>query len=814
MELLIILTIAGACAYHRATTLIWGPVMAIGILSVSWYGHPTHMTILLSWLIFYASLAFSFATTLRRKILITPLLGYIKKILPPMSETEKIALNAGDVWFEGDIFRGEFNSQALMKMPIHELSKEEMSFLDNEVETLCALVDEWKTTQQLDLDKAVWESAKALGFFGLVIPKEFGGKAFSPLMQSCVVTKLATRSIALAVSVMVPNSLGPGELLSVYGTQKQKEYYLPRLARGEEIPCFCLTGPEAGSDAGSLTDTGVICKGMYQGQEIIGIKLNFNKRYITLAPVATLIGLAFKLSDPEHLLGDVTEYGISLCLISRHETGLEIGARHCPLNTGFMNGPVSGKDVFVPLDAIIGGKDYMGQGWRMLMESLAVGRAISLPALATAIGQVSSRTSSAYASVRRQFKLPIGKFEGVQEAMAIVGGCTYGLQATRIFTANALNLVQRPSLASAIAKYNMTEMGREVINAAMDIHGGKGIQMGPTNYLASLYIATPVMITVEGANILTRNLIIFGQGAMRAHPYIRSEMEAAAEADQNLAVAKLDNVLMQHVSYTLRNAARSLFDALIVTRFKSILTSDTNQKYEYQIARMSSALAFVSDIAMVILGGELKRKESISARLGDVLSQLYIAAATLKHFHQGGSIGNEQAFVDWNVQRALYKTQEAFYGVFANFPVPGVGAICRLLVFPFGRSYSLPSDKTNAKIADAMMNDTLIRTRLSEECYLSNNGGNPIAIVEAAYQEQLKTVIIVKKVMSGIKAGVLSQHADVHSLYTEAKQKNLINDLELKSLEKAEAARQKAIAVDDFAFEYFNVNRFDNEERK
>ena len=568
---------------------------------------------------------------IRRSLITKPVFAIFKRILPPMSDTEREAMEAGDVWWDGELFKGRPDWQKLLDMPQPKLTQEEQDFIDNQLNTLLDMIDDFKIVQQdRDLPKQVWDFLRKERFFAMIIGKEHGGLDFSPAANSYIVSRIASRSISAAVSVMVPNSLGPGELLTHYGTKEQKEYWLPRLADGTDIPCFALTGPEAGSDAGSIPDEGIICKGEHEGEEVVGIRLNWSKRYITLAPSATVLGLAFKLYDPEGLMGDKKDIGITCALIPTSHKGVEIGDRHFPLNQAFLNGTTYGKDVFIPLKWIIGGEDYAGKGWRMLVECLSAGRGISLPALATASGHVTQRMTGAYAYVRQQFGLPIGMFEGVQSSMGKIGGTNYILESMRRLTISSLCQGMSPSVVTAMTKYHMTEMGREVIEHAMDIHAGKGIQLGPHNYLGQNYMATPVSITVEGANILTRNLMIFGQGATRCHPYVLKEMQAAANPNEDEGMREFDGLLMKHIGFAASNVFGSLWLGLTGARFGESPVSGETAQYYRKLGRMSRGLALASDISMLMMGGDLKRKEMISARLGDVLSHLYMGSAVLK----------------------------------------------------------------------------------------------------------------------------------------------------------------------------------------
>ena len=627
----------------------------------------------------------------RRLVISGFVLNIFRKILPQVSQTEQEALDAGTVWWDGELFSGQPDWKKLLAYAKPTLSAEEQSFVDNETDQLCAMIDDWDVTHvRQDLPPEVWQFIKEKGFFGMIIPKEYGGLQFSALAHSAVVTKLASRSATAAVTVMVPNSLGPAELLLHYGTKEQKDKYLNRLAKGLEVPCFALTGPFAGSDAGSIPDSGIVCKGVFNGQkDVLGLRMNWEKRYITLSPVSTLLGIAFKLYDPDHLLSAVEARGITLALIPTNTPGVVTGRRHFPLNSAFQNGPTSGKDVFIPLEYIIGGAERIGQGWRMLMECLAAGRSISLPASATGAAKLSARASGAYCRVRKQFKMPVGQFEGVEEALARIGGNVYMMEATRVLTASAVDMGEKPSVISAIAKFHCTERSRSVINDAMDVHGGKGICMGPDNYMARTYQQIPIGITVEGANILTRSLIVFGQGAVRAHPYVLKEIKAAHETDKKKASLDFDAALWGHVSFSMSNAVRALVFGLTGGHGIDVPTEAPTRRYYQKLTRYSSAFAFSADVAMLVLGGSLKRKEKISARLGDVLSQMYLCSATLKRFEDDGRPETDLPLLHWSIQDSLYKIQEAFDGVFQNFPSRIAAWLLRRLVFPLGKRQTL-----------------------------------------------------------------------------------------------------------------------------
>src|SRR5690606_19893581 len=656
-------------------------------------------------------------------------------MLPSMSRTEQEALEAGNVWWEGELFSGAPTWSKLRSLPPPRLTDEEQAFLDGPTETLCRMLDDWQITHELaDMPRAVWDYLLEERFFAMIIPKRYGGLGFSPLAVAMVLQKVSSRNATAASTIGVPNSLGPAELLLHYGTEEQKDYWLPRLAEGKEIPCFALTSPRVGSDATAIVDTGVVCRGTFEGKEVVGIRLNWDKRYITLAPVATVIGLAFKLYDPERLLGDQDEYGITAALIPANLPGVEIGRRHFPINIPFQNGPTRGKDVFVPVDYIIGGPKNAGLGWRMLVQQLAAGRGIVLPSNALGGAMTSVYASGAYARIRRQFNLPIGKFEGVGEVLARMAGSTYIMKAASRVTCAALNAGEKPAVASAILKYHNTELGRQVANDAMDVQGGKAIMLGPKNYLARNYESVPISITVEGANILTRNLIIFGQGAIRCHPFVRAEMDAARDEDRERGLREFDRLLFAHIGYALSNAARSFVMGLTLARFADAPETGPTRRYYQHIARYSASFALAADAAMLTLGGELKRKETLSARLGDMLSYLYLGSMVLRHYEDQGQPAEDLPLVEWACRTLLYRTQEQLHGLLRNFPNRFVAALLRVAVFPRGRTYSAPSDELCQRIAELMINPTEARRRLADVAYVTPEPSNPIGLLQQALE--------------------------------------------------------------------------------
>ena len=660
-------------AYRSQSLLAFSGTFGVLLALYSWLGEPHGIWKGFLWALFIVLALFNVGP-IRKGLITAPFLKVYKRMLPSMSQTEREALEAGTVWWDGQLFTGKPDWTKLQAAKVPALTAEEQAFVDGPCEELCRMIDDFDITHRRgDMPKEIWDFLKSKGFFAMIIQKKYGGLEFSAYAHSCVLVKLASRSTTVSSTVAVPNSLGPAELLQHYGLPEQQNYYLPRLARGEDIPCFALTGPRAGSDAAALPDTGVVCKGVWQGKEVLGLKLNFSKRYITLAPVATVIGLAFRMFDPDKLLGGKADLGITVALIPRNTGGVTIGRRHFPLNVPFQNGPILGKDVFVPLDTIIGGTKMAGQGWRMLVEQLSVGRCISLPSNGTGGAKAAVFASGAYGRIRRQFNMPVGKFEGVEAVLARMVGYTYTMDAARSVTAGAIDGGEKPSVPSAMLKYHLTEMSRQLANDAMDIHGGKGICLGPKNYLGRGYQVIPVAITVEGANILTRSLIIFGQGAVRCHPFVLKEMESANNPDRRKALNDFDAALFGHIGFTISNAVRSLVMALTSARFTTVPDAGPALRYYQHIVRFSASFAFAVDVAMLTLGGYLKKKENLSARLGDVLSCMYLASMTLKHFDNQGRKPEDLPIVEWACRSLLYKAQEQLHSFIRNFPNAFIG---------------------------------------------------------------------------------------------------------------------------------------------
>ena len=785
-------------AYVRAGAAAWaiGIGAFLGALTLwSGAGSATKATL---WTLFLIVAALLMVPQLRRALVSDPLLNWFRKALPQVSQTEQEALDAGTVWWDGELFSGQPDWNKLFGTPKPRLTPDEQAFLDGPVEELCRMCDDWEITHELnDLPPEVWQFIKARGFLGMIIPRQYGGMGFSAYAHSQVVQKLATRSATACVTVMVPNSLGPAELLLHYGTDEQKNHYLPRLAKGLEMPCFALTGPEAGSDAGSIPDFGVVCKGLHEGSEIVGIRLTWEKRYITLGPVATLLGLAFKLHDPDGLLGTQEDIGITLALIPTRHPGVNIGRRHFPLNASFMNGPNWGKDVFIPMDWVIGGREFAGQGWRMLMECLAAGRSISLPSSSAGAAKLALRTTSAYSRVRSQFKISIGKFEGIEEVLARIAGNTYAIDAARTMTAGSIDLGEKPSVISAIVKYHCTERSRQVINDAMDVHGGKGICLGPNNYLGRAYQQIPIGITVEGANILTRSMMIFGQGAIRCHPYVLREIAATRNADSKQAGSEFDNAFWDHVRFVLCNGARSLWQGVTGAHLVRVPGAFELRSYTRQLTRLCAGFAFSADVAMLFLGGDLKRREKLSARLGDILSQLYIASTVLKRYEDDGRPRADLPLVKWVIEDCLNRIQDAFYGVFENFPSRITGWMLRVAVFPLGKSFAPPRDYLGHQIANLLLEASPTRERLTSNMFVLRHEGDPVGRLELAMQAAPAGEATEAKIRSAIRAGVIAGLTE-QARIAAAVEKGIISPAEAAQFQQFSTLRRGCIMVDDF----------------
>jgi len=748
----------------------------------------------------FAPLALLNVSPIRVRFLSRPFFRIYKRLLPPMSSTEREALEAGTVWWDGELFTGHPEWNKLLSAAAPKLSAEEQAFLDGPCEELCRMLDEWDIThRRADLSPEAWDFLKKKGFFAMIIPKRYGGLEFSAYAHSCVLAKLASRSTVACSTVAVPNSLGPAELLLHYGTEEQKNHYLPRLARGDDVPCFGLTAPRAGSDAASIPDTGIVCRGTYRGRETVGLRLNFSKRYITLAPVATVVGLAFRLFDPDKLLGgEQTDYGITVALVPADAPGMKLGRRHFPLNVPFQNGPVEGKDVFVPLDAIVGGPKMAGQGWRMLVEQLSVGRCISLPSNSTGGAKGAVYSTGAYARIRQQFSTPISKFEGVESVIARMAGNAYIMDAGRSVTAGAIDGGEKPAVPSGILKYHTTELGRVIVNDAMDVQGGKGICLGPKNYLGRGYQLTPIGITVEGANILTRNLIIFGQGAVRCHPWVLKEMNAARDHDHRRALGEFDKALMGHIGFTISNAVRSLIRALTLSRIVKAPVQGPTARYYEHINRFSASFAFATDVAMLSLGGYLKKKESLSARLGDVLSCMYLASMVLKHYDNQGRPEADLPLVEYACRTLLYRAQEQLHSFLRNFPVGWLAAVMRLAIFPRGLTYFAPSDRLGRKVAELVTNPTESRERLCDGIYKTLEPTNHLGLVQEAMVLAVAAEPLLKRIrVEGVKTGRVTA-LDLPSQIGQAEAVGILSAAEATQLREYDRKVMEIVHVDDF----------------
>ncbi|RZV33770.1 MAG: acyl-CoA dehydrogenase [Chromatiales bacterium] len=778
----------------RTSTIATGVALAVYTV----FGSGAWWWLIILWVLFGLMVVPNLVEVRREKIT-KPLLAMYRKMLPSMSDTEREALEAGNVWWDGELFSGMPEWDKLMSFPAPKLSDEEQAFIDGPCEELCRMVDDWEICHELaDMPRPVWDYIIKHRFFAMIIPKQYGGLEFSAYATAMVLAKIGGRSATVGSTIGVPNSLGPAELLLHYGTEEQKQRYLPGLASGEEIPCFALTSPQAGSDAAALIDSGVVCKGKWNGKTVTGIKLNWNKRYITLAPVATVLGLAFKLYDPDHLIGDQDEYGITAALVPADTKGVEIGRRHYPLTIAFQNGPTSGKDVFVPLDYIIGGVEQAGRGWKMLVELLSVGRAISLPAAACGGGQAASYATGAYASIRKQFNTSIANFEGVGEALTRIAGHTYIVNSALSVTAGAIDQGEKPAVPSAILKYHCTELGRKISNDTMDVHGGKAVMMGPNNYLGRAYMATPIAITVEGANILTRSLIIYGQGAIRCHPFVLRELQAAGDDDHDRGLIEFDDALFGHIGYAISNMARSLFLALTHAKFSQVPLNTPTRRYYQNINRYTAAFALASDFAMLTLGGGLKKRELLSARLGDVLSSMYLASCVLKHFENQGRRATDLPLVEWSVRTLMYQAQEALHAFLLNFPNRWVAWFLRFFIFPRGRTYKTPSDELGRKIVTLVTTPGEARERLSEFAYTTLEDGNPLGKLQEALELASEHAPLEKRLRQASKEGLIATEY-LGLQIDEAEKAQVVSKAEANSLRDYHGKVAALLDVDDFA---------------
>jgi len=778
---------------RQASIAVWTICYALAGLLYFEYAAPGWIMQTLMLLVFIPLVLCSIKP-LRTQMISKHIFKLISKTMPAMSATEREALEAGTVSWEGDIFSGAPDFDKLLKAPVVTLTPEEQAFIDGPVDELCRMIDEWDITHvRTDLPPEVWAFIKEKGFLGMIIPKQYGGLDFSATAQTTVLARIYGRSITAATTISVPNSLGPAELLLKYGTEQQKDYYLPRLANGREVPCFALTGPNAGSDAASIPDTGIVCHQMVDGKEVLGIRLNWNKRYITLCPAATVIGLAFRMFDPDNLLGKGEDIGISCALIPVKTKGVVTGRRHFPLNAGFLNGPTQGKDVFVSIDNLIGGAPMAGMGWRMLMECLSVGRSISLPSSSVGGTQAAALVSGAYARVRKQFHQSIGHFEGIEAPLARIAGNTYLCDAGLMMASSAIDQGEKPSVVGAILKYHTTERARQTSIDAMDIHGGKGICLGPNNYLGRGFQCTPISITVEGANILTRNLIIFGQGAVRCHPYVYRELESVRANNLN----DFDTAFWGHGGFFLANMVKSLVFTFTGARFTRAPFSRVKRYYQ-MVHRYSSNMAFAADFCMMLLGGELKRREMLSARLGDVLSNLYLISAVLKRFHTDGEPLNDLPLVEWCCQQLFYECGQALHGVICNLPNHWAGVGLKLIIQPLGNLQQPPSDQLCKAVAEMMITPNDTRSRLTRLVFTEPLANCAIGRLESAFNKLYAAESLEKMVSRAVKKGQLHSLTLVDQI-AEAEQAGILDPEQAEKLLAAEQARQSVIAVDDFS---------------
>ena len=790
---IVMLILVIALLYRGKAYLAWTVPLAVGL--VAWRGGGVAVPFLfgLATFLFLVFAVVFGVPALRRPLVTTRMMKLMGSVMPRISKTERMALEAGTVWWDGELFSGNPDWQKLATFVPRPLTPEERAFLNGPTDELCGMVDDWETRRRGDLSPEVWRFMKEKGFFGMIVPTEHGGLGYSAAAHSAVVTKVSSRSVAAAVTIMVPNSLGPAELILHYGTDDQKKHYLPRLARGEEIPSFALTEPLAGSDAASGRSRGIVTRGNFEGREVLGMRLNWDKRYATLAPVATVLGLAFKLRDPEHLLGGDEDLGITCALIPTSLPGVEVGRRHDPLGVPFLNGPTTGRDVFVPLDFIIGGPAMAGQGWLMLMESLAAGRSISLPALSCGAAETAVRVTGAHATIREQFNLPIGTFEGIQERLARMGGLTYLMNATRELTAGAVDAGEKPSVLSAIVKAYLTEFMRVTINDAMDVTAGAGISRGPRNDLAGGYMALPIGITVEGANILTRSLIIFGQGAIRCHPYVLEEIHAMDERD----VARFDRAFFGHVGFVFTNGARALVLGLTGGRLARPPLGGPLSPYLGELSRMSAAFTFLADISMGSLGGSLKRLEMLSGRMADALAWLYMGSATVKHFMDEGHAPADEAFARWSLDTALFEIQTALAAVLDNYPVPWLRWGLRPILFPLGMRRRRPSDALSRRVARQLVDGAQGRERLTRDIYIPAGDEPGLGFLENTLAKIVAAHPVEQKMRAAVKAGRIPRGSRLKRVEA-ALAAQVITDTEATLVRDAETARIEAVQVDAF----------------
>ncbi|MCW0403827.1 Acyl-coenzyme A dehydrogenase [Xanthomonas sacchari] len=794
----LVLLLAGAfAAYHRMRLAVWAALSAT-LLVACWLLGANHVATIVAAVVLAVVAMPLLLPFVRKPLLTAPMLKVFRKVLPPLSQTERIALETGSVGFEGELFTGDPDWQKLLNYPKPQLTAEEQAFLDGPVEELCRMTNDWEITHvHADLPPEIWSFIKKNKFFGMIIPKEYGGLGFSALAHHKVIQKIASVSSVVSSTVGVPNSLGPGELLLHYGSKEQKDYYLPRLAVGQEVPCFGLTGPFAGSDATSIPDYGIVCKGEWNGANVLGVKLTFDKRYITLAPVATLVGLAFRMYDPEGLIGDTKDIGITLALLPRETPGVEIGRRHFPLNSPFQNGPIHGREVFIPLSQLIGGVEMVGKGWNMLNECLAVGRSITLPSTASGGAKFGAVVTGAYARIRKQFGLSVGRFEGVEEALARIGGKAYAISALSQATAAAVDRGDVPSVPSAIAKYHCTTMSREVISDVMDVVGGKGIILGPRNFAGRSWQAAPIAITVEGANIMTRSLLIFGQGAILCHPWVMKEMKAAGNPDHKAGVDEFDRNLFGHIGFAISNAVRSLWFGLTAARIGAAPGDAYTRRYFRKLDRYSANLALMADVSMLMLGGKLKFKESLSGRLGDVLSHIYMTSAMLKRYHDDGAPATDQPLLAWAFHDSVHKIELALSAALRNFPIRPVGWLMWALIFPWGRRAEAPGDRLGHRVAALLMTPNEARDRLGQGVFLTPCENNPGGRIASYLTKAVLAEPVERKFLKALKSKGI-ESLDFVSQLDEAVRQGVLSADERRQLEELREITMDTISVDDF----------------
>ena len=752
----------------------------------------------IAWLL-VAVLAVLCVPAIRRRALVKPLFGKIKGILPRVSATEQAALNAGTIGFDAELFSGQPDWDKLRAVPPITLTEEEKAFLNGPTNELCRLVNDWTIRHNdKEIPEAVWDFAKKHGFLGMLISKEHGGLGFSAQAQSLILGRIASRSPDVCTIVMVPNSLGPGELIEKYGTPEQQEHYLPRLAKGLEVPCFSLTGPTSGSDAATMRDVGYVTRGKHEGRDVVGIRVSWEKRYITLGPQASLVGLAFRLIDPENILGRGEEIGITVALIPADHPGVSIGRRHLPSGSAFPNGPNWGDNVFIPIDWVIGGEKMVGQGWRMLMECLAAGRAISLPSSSAAGAKSLLRNTSAYARIRKQFDFPIGKMEGLEEPLARMVENAYVIEAARGVTASMVSRGEKPSVISAIMKYQTTERLRRSLNDAMDLHGGKAVCDGPSNYVQSAYQAMPVGITVEGANILTRSLITFAQGALRSHPYLYKEIQACQDVDEERGLAAFDKAFSGHVAFALSNVFGAFFHNVTFGYFGHVPEKAYGTAEWYrQLWRSSRNFALVADLTVAVLGGGLKTRQKITGRLADALSELYMLSCVLKRYEDDGKPANDRHIVAFAAQNALFRFQEALRGAIDNFPVAPVRWLMRMAVFPFGTHYKPAPDWLGHKCVELVLTPGEVRDRLTRFIYVSQNPNDPTGLLEVTFAKVVAAEVAEKKLDRAVRSGQVRR---VHGTdwIGDAAKLGVVTEEEAALLREVETLTARVIAVDHF----------------